>query len=298
MKINWTNIATAALATTTLLSINIRTSVAQVDETVKSGTKINDISHKTTLLILSDSSSGSGSLIAKEGNRCVGVTNRHVVVSDSGEVIDMVVRTYDGEIHPISNTNWFSSEDMAIIEFECTQDYEPVTLATYQLSPGQPVYLSGWPPSLDRTTVNRQFTSGSISTILDTPIDGYAIGYTNVTQGGMSGGQVLDEAGRLVGIHGTGALVSSQLPVKSGFNYGIPVTTLLGRASQNGLNYSLDVVYSSPQKPSDGTIVQAEPAPQSDPRDSVDVGNVMDDVDRTLDTIDKGGKVICGILGC
>lgn len=252
--------------------------IAQTDETVKSGIEVNDISHKTTLFIYHKSGIGSGSLIAKEGNKCIGVTNRHVVLSENKDVGEMLVRTYDGQQHLVKKTDWFPSEDLAIIEFECTQNYEPVTIATYSLSPGQTVYLSGWPPSLDRTQVSRQFTSGSISTILDTPIDGYIIGYTNVTQGGMSGGQVLDAAGRLIGIHGLGAV--DELSLKTGFNYGIPVSTLLTRASQNRFNY---VVYSLPKEPTDGTVISTE-APQLDPRDSVNVDNLMNDIDRTLDT--------------
>lgn len=265
--------------------------MAQVNEAEKSGVEVNEISHKTTLLIYSESGSGSGSLIAKEGNQCTGVTNRHVVLSKEGKVEKMFVRTYDGQQHLVKSTNWFPSEDLAIVEFECTQNYEPITIATYQLTPGQTVYLSGWPPSLDRNTVSRQFTSGSISTILETPIDGYTVGYTNVTQGGMSGGQVLDAAGRLVGIHGVGAI--DELSSKTGFNYGIPVTTLLARASQNGLNYPLNIVYSSPQKPTDRTTVSTD-VPQSDSRDRVDMKSLRENVDWTVETL----KTICGIFGC
>lgn len=259
--------------------------IAQTDATAKSGVDINEISRKTTLLFVSEESIGSGSLIAKEGDKCVGITNRHVVLSDEGKEEKMVVRTYDDQTYPVNKISWFSSEDLALVEFECTQNYEPITIATYQLSPGQTVYLSGWPPSLGK--INRQFTSGSISTILENPDDGYAIGYTNVTRGGMSGGQVLDSAGRLVGIHGIGDL--DERAVKTGFNYGIPVATLLARASQNNLNYPLDIVYSLPQSPTDGTVVSTD-APQSDSRDSVDVNNLINDIDRTLETVDKFRK--------
>ncbi len=96
--------------------------------------------------------------------------------------------------------------------------------------------------------------------------------------------------------------ISSQLSEKSGFNYGIPVTTLLARASQNRLNYSLDIVYSLPQDSSNSTIVKAvSPSPQSDSRDSVNVGTVMKDleevlgtVDKTVDTLDK----VCRFVRC
>ncbi|WP_232285768.1 S1 family peptidase [Crocosphaera chwakensis] len=264
--------------------------MAEIDPKIKSGTQINEISHKTTLLIITESQSiGSGSLIAKEGNKCIGVTNRHVVLSSEGKVEKMIIRTYDEQTYKVDNVNWFSSEDLAIVEFQCNRNYEPITIATYQLSPGQPVYLSGWPPSLGQ--INRQFTSGSISTILKNSDDGYAIGYTNVTQGGMSGGQILDAAGRLVGIHGLGD--RDQVSAKTGFNYGIPVSTMLARVSQNGLNYNLKIVYSLPQESDDNTLVSTE-VPQIDSRDRVDVNKLRDNVDWTIETIQK----ICIFLGC
>lgn len=182
------NILTSVLASTLVISGSlfiknpaILPVKAQAGATVKSGTQINEISHKTTLLFITESDGiGSGSLIAKEGNKCIGVTNRHVVLSEEGELEQMVVRTYDDQTYPVSKVNWFPAEDLAIVEFECTQDYEPITIATYQLSPGQTVYLSGWPPSLNQ--INRQFTSGSISTILKNPDNGYARGSSDLPE--------------------------------------------------------------------------------------------------------------------
>ena len=54
---------------------------ARVSDTIKTGPEINEISQRTTLLIVAldnnrqPISRGSGSLIAKDGNTCVGVTN-------------------------------------------------------------------------------------------------------------------------------------------------------------------------------------------------------------------------------
>ncbi|WP_346293799.1 serine protease [Sphaerothrix gracilis] len=258
--------------------------LAQVDETIKSGPEINQISQETTLLIIgvegNNRAHGSGSLIAKEGDRCVGVTNAHVVAFEDSRDFEFAVRTADREIHPVSEIRAFTQEDLALVVFECEQDYEPIPLATYQLSPGQDVYLSGWPAdSTPDGSYVRQFTSGSISTLLDRPVSGYQVGYTNVTNSGMSGGQVLDAAGRLVAIHGVGAIqdargiaarlnvsesVASELADKTGFNYGIPVTTFLARASQSGLNYPFNIVYSAPQNPANGPVAQGDYTYQPD----------------------------------
>lgn len=269
----------------------------QITNNAKTGTEINEISRQTTILIMvldgnTRVGSGSGSIIAKEGNNCIAVTNRHVILSEEGKEMNLAIRTYDGTIYQgnkINKVYWFANEDLAVLEFQCAKNYQPIPLATYQLSPGQNVYVSGWPPSIDGT-LNRQFTSGSISEIRETPIDGYAIGYTNVTQGGMSGGQVLDVAGRLIAIHGLGGL-DRNTGQKTGFNYGIPVSTLLGRLSQNGLNYAYNVSYSSPQEPTNGSVVQSPEVPRMDSRDRVKVNDVMNQ-------IEQGITLLCRFIRC
>lgn len=307
-----------ALVSTAVLTSLPLPGFAQVDETIKSGPEINEISQSTTLLILAVSGdrilgNGSGSLIAKEDNTCIGVTNAHVVAVGSNQDVEFAIRTADRAIHKVENIVAFTHEDLALVTFECEQNYEPIPLATYQLSPGQEVYLSGWPAdaSPDGGFV-RQFTSGSISTLLDQPFRGYQVGYTNVTNRGMSGGQVLDAAGRLVAIHGLGARedarqiaarlnigpsVAAEFADKTGFNYGIPVTTLLARASQAGLNYPFNVVYSAPQA-STNAVAQGGYTYQPTESDQVNLDNVLSDVNRLLDTFGTGVQTICRLFGC
>jgi len=287
---------------------------ARVSDTVKSGPEINEISQRTTLLIVALDNNrqymgrGSGSLIARDGNTCVGVTNAHVVDAPGAQ---FVVRTFDQETHQVTNIRPFANEDLAVVTFECQQNYEPITIATYQLSPGQNVYLSGWPGDGSPTGEwVRQFTGGSISTVLDTPWNGYQVGYTNVTRPGMSGGQVLDEAGRLVGIHGIGTIedarriaqnlnvpleTAQELAQGTGFNYGIPVTTFLGRASQAGLNYPYDVAFSMPQAPASGAVTRpGDYTYQPDASDRLSFDDMLGNINDLLDTVNR----FCRFLGC
>ena len=305
-----TAFASAAMITGLQLPV-----LAQVDEQIKSGPEINEISQATTLLIVGVSEQGqahgSGSLIAQEGNTCVGVTNAHVVDFEDSQNFEFAVRTADEAIHQVTDMQIFRYEDLALVAFECEQDYQTIPLATYQLSPGQEVYLSGWPAdSTPDGSYVRQFTSGSISTILDEPFVGYQVGYTNVTNSGMSGGQVLDAAGRLVAIHGLGAIENSQqiaarlnvdesiaaeFADKTGFNYGIPVTTFLARASQAGFNYPFEVVYSSPQGT---TVAQGDYVYQPDESDQVNGSDMLDDMTQLLFNIGVGVELICRFTGC
>ena len=311
---------TALLTAAQWMNISIP-AMAQVDATIKPGPELNEISQRTTLLLVGINndqqpiSSGSGSLIAKDGDRCVGVTNAHVVQSPDQE-LQFVVRTFDNEVHAVDEMFSFRYEDLAIITFKCQQDYELIPLATYPLTAGQEVYLSGWPANATPDgSIVRQFTSGSISTVLERPIQGYQVGYTNVTNNGMSGGQVLDSAGRLVAIHGLGARenvssiatrlnvsedMAAELSDNTGFNYGIPVTTFLAGVSQSGMNYDFTVVYTSPQAPEDGEPVMAQPdyVQQPDASDRVNFTTVMDNVDRVLDSLGTGAVIFCGLFRC
>ena len=136
------------------------------------------------------------------------------------------------------------------------------------------------------------------------------MGYTNVTRRGMSGGQVLDDAGRLVAIHGIGTLEDARavaqrlnVPVETaqglaqgtGFNYGIPVTTFLGRASQAGLNYPYDVVFSTPQAPASGAVTRpGDYTYQPDASDRLSFDDMLGNVNQLLDTVNR----VCRFLGC
>jgi tetratricopeptide (TPR) repeat protein len=64
--------------------------------------------------------------------------------------------------------------------------------------------------------------------------NGYALLYSNNTLPGMSGGPLLDEAGKVVGIHGRGDR-EQESRVKTGFNAGIPIARLSDIAGKLGL---------------------------------------------------------------
>lgn len=96
----------------------------------------------------------------------------------------------------------------------------------------------------------------------------------------------------MVAIHGLGDRDESGQ--KTGFNYGIPVSILLARLSQNGLSYSYNMSFSSPQQPANGEVVQSEPVSQSDPRDRVNVNSLVDEANRILDTLER----VCRLIRC
>jgi len=288
------------------------------------GREVNDIARSVTVLIHSNRGwQGSGVIISKNDNTYYVLTANHVVPigEDREGEIEYKIVAPDQKAYPFKfgAVTSFASQgvDLAIIEFTSDQNYQVATLAnSQQITEGVPVFVSGWPRpgAMSSATGNqmiRQFTDGSVSTILETPLQGYQIGYTNNTLGGMSGGPVIDAGGRVVAIHGqadvdnvdaetllqSDAMTEEQredvqklvgLITDTGFNYGIPVTTFLQLAPQSGLYLSVKVENTPPPELGAPYVASSKP----DARDTID------DINRVLNTIDNIRRFGCYFGAC
>lgn len=268
------------------------------------GREVSNIAREITVLIQSKhGENGSGFIIARNGNTYSVLTAYHVVAGQG----EYGLITSDKQAYEIdySKIQRLPGVDLAVVEFTSDKEYQVAKLGTAETSEGQDVFVSGWPKpgaSGQQTGgTTRQFTDGRISGYLSEPHLGYSMTYTNVTRGGMSGGPVLDAGGRVVGIHGMGEkenieslqeagfspealAVAGQ--IKTGFNYAIPVSTFLRLAPQAGIYLSVQVDNSP--APELGEVYVAQPP---DERDTID------NVNRTLDTINRGIGVFRGIRG-
>lgn len=206
---------------------------------------IGDMARDVTVLI-NGQNPGSGVIISKQGNTYFVLTAKHVVATQD----EYEIYTSDGQKYPLNyaTVKKFPGVDLALVQFTSNKNYRLAALGDAdQISEGATVYTAGWPrPGRAITQAIYQMTKGTISgRPLQALEDGYALVYTNITRGGMSGGPVLDSQGRVVGIHGraegepilnpdTGSVVD----VKSGFNLAIPINTFLQLAPQQGINLS------------------------------------------------------------
>jgi serine protease Do len=160
--------------------------------------------------------------------------------------------------------------DLAVVSFESDRTFAIGTIGNSEYADeGSPVYVAGFPkPSRAIKRIALQFTGGMVSSRLDQSDNtdpkernnGYDLAYTNITRAGMSGGPVLDAAGRIVAIHGQGdreSTITSESvnsesinEEKTGFNLGIPIqsflkiqsktTKLVGaRVDRSPINYQL-----------------------------------------------------------
>lgn len=119
--------------------------------------------------------------------------------------------------------------------------------------------MAGFPLIPGEPEPRYKFAKGFLSAVASQPLqDGYALGYFNETYQGMSGGPVLDQEGRLIGIHGRSMTpyfrnrgVMPLANIKLGMNMAVPINSFLNSVHQldSDLNFKNR---SAPPKSSQG----------------------------------------------
>jgi S1-C subfamily serine protease len=174
--------------------------------------RINKAAQQITVRIESrNSGNGSGIIIAHQGQTYYVLTAEHVLKKQD----QYQVMAPDGQRYALDygSVVRFGEIDLAITQFTTQKSYRVATLANYSISMlGSPlVFTSGFPDDQTSRSSNpiREFTLG---TPLASEVregfakegasirDGYSLLYTNPSQPGMSGGPVLDELGRVIGV--------------------------------------------------------------------------------------------------
>ncbi len=145
---------------------------------------------------------GSGVIIERRGKTYTVLTNAHVLQ----QIGNYAIVTPDGKCYAIKSDTirQLPELDLAIFLFSSAVSYSSAQLGnSAQLSPGQTVYVGGWANSGGILQSRVFFTSqGQLTEINSQLPSGYSLSYTNLVRVGMSGGPVLDQQGRLVGING------------------------------------------------------------------------------------------------
>ncbi|WP_026734980.1 tetratricopeptide repeat protein [Fischerella sp. PCC 9605] len=164
--------------------------------------KVRQIAQSITVKVLVGNYRGSGILIAKKGQVYTILTNAHVVSRGN----PYRIQTSDGKVYQanlIYQGDTSSDNDLVLLEFQAKDNYAVATVGNSStLKENQVVFTAGFPFEQEQLI----FTSGKITLIATKPLrGGYQIGYTNQTQQGMSGGPVLNEEGKLIGIVGQSA---------------------------------------------------------------------------------------------
>lgn len=259
----------------------------------KTGEEVNDIAREVTVLI-NCINPGSGVIIGKDDNTYYVLTANHVVRTED----EYTIITHDKEPYKVdfSKIKRFPGVDLALVEFTSDKKYRVAELADSDTArEGGTVFVSGWPnPGREIKERIRQFSQGNIAARPEAPLaDGYAMIYTNYTRAGMSGGPVLDAAGRLVGIHGRAegedpAVLGQESGIpgagKIAVSLAIPINTFASLAPQAGINFNLELENSPASALSAAYVEPTEP----DPRDKIDdINSVLNNIQRGIEMIDQ-----------
>ncbi|MFM6222510.1 MAG: serine protease [Dolichospermum sp.] len=177
---------------------------------------------KDTVVLIDGCTSGSGVIYERKGNVYSILTAKHVVSQPNGCFVitpDKVRQRINPNIIPVSGI------DLAVVQFNSNKNYKLAEFGnSVALTPGKTVYVAGSPePSVAIPQRTLLVTPGNIVGIQE-PQNGYSLIYNNATRRGMSGGAVLNEEGKIVGIHGQG---DEQDGSKVGLNLGIPIKLFL-----------------------------------------------------------------------
>ena len=162
--------------------------------------EVNAIAKEITVRVDGPTGNGSGVIFEKKGSTYYIVTNWHVV-SKAG---DYHIVTPDGQRHPVyySLIRRMPGADLAIVPFSSTENYRLAVLANAEGNQGKKLYVAGWPRSGGTLQQPILIVTEGLFTRRQAPWNGYTLVYSNLVRGGMSGGPVLDDGGRVVAING------------------------------------------------------------------------------------------------
>ena len=177
---------------------------------------------RDAVVLIDGCTSGSGVIYEHRGNVYSILTAKHVVSQRNG-CVAITPDKIRNRINPSIIT--VSGIDLAVVQFTSNNTYKVAGLGnSAALAPGKTVYIAGAPePSVAIPQRTVLITPGNIVGIQQ-PQNGYSLIYNNATRRGMSGGAVLNEEGKIVGIHGQG---DEQDGSKVGLNLGIPIKLFL-----------------------------------------------------------------------
>ena len=222
--------------------------------------EVRKIAQSITVLIQDSQNSewGSGVIVRRDNQTYTVLTARHVM---EGEV-SFNLKLPDGEIYPVNQkfVRLLPDVDLALIQFSSAKFYHVAQMSSATHHPvGSAIFAAGFPASMTNPSKPvLYFNFGKISVNEDHSLgDGYALGYSNLVLPGMSGGPVLNQDGRLIGISGyiTALPDISQSPQlfgdKSlsiyGTSYAVPIDFLLNLVPQikYSSTFSLSVIPSA-----------------------------------------------------
>ncbi|MBD2212788.1 serine protease [Nostoc linckia FACHB-104] len=222
--------------------------------------QLQSLASKITVKVTGDNNGGSGTLLGKQGNSYLVLTNAHVVRG----VNSISLKTADGKSYPaeiVKQTN-FEKSDLALLKFQSSSNYCLVDVIGAVPNKDMAVLAAGFSGEKGEIV----FRTGQVKQVLGQSLkEGYQIGYTSNIEQGMSGGPIISSQGIIVGVNGRGAypILNSGYVYQNGsrpseaeiqemrkLSWGIPASTFLAQVNGEILTaYSLPLPQSQPIVP-------------------------------------------------
>jgi tetratricopeptide (TPR) repeat protein len=214
--------------------------VAPTGYLAKQGVK----ARQMTVRIENSGGSGSGIIVARDGNNYYVLTAKHVVQNPQvrQKYLDSQLITYDQDRHNFTSSIVAAGVDLAVIKFSSNSNYPVAQLGNYLQHNGDLAIVGGFP---SRAKINSPLWQWHLNSgiIADRELgklatqdkqsfsEGYNLIYTSISYGGMSGGPVFDTAGNVIGIHGKAESTGTGATIL-GNSLGISIQTFLGLAPE------------------------------------------------------------------
>jgi tetratricopeptide (TPR) repeat protein/S1-C subfamily serine protease len=227
-----------------------------------SNQQLKTVASRITVRIIGNNNGGSGTLLAKQGNTYLVLTNSHVIRG----VKSIHLQTSDGKTYSaqiVSNTN-FEKSDLALLQFQTNQTYCLQELANFLPNTDTQVMATGYSAAKGKIV----FSTGTVQQIWDRPLkEGYQIGYTSDIEQGMSGGAIINSVGQIIGINGRSAYPilntgyvypdgsrprDEQIQQMRKLSWGIPISTFLAQVKPEivtAYSLPLPIIYDDLSQP-------------------------------------------------
>jgi internalin A len=164
---------------------------------------------------------GSGVIIGKDGNTYTVLTAYHVIKNPG--VYDII--TYDGEKYRIERSQNVGKLDLALVKFTSSKNYPIAKIADSRtVKEGETVHNSGFPiPSISNSQQRNYFFLTSQITARGRGENlGYDLFLSGSPRPGMSGGPILNDQGKVIGIYGKAEFGISESALARDGVQGIP----------------------------------------------------------------------------
>jgi Trypsin-like peptidase domain/WD domain, G-beta repeat len=179
--------------------------------------QVGEIAKQITVMIGGLDGKGSGVIIARQGNTYTVLTAYHVIKNPGG--YDVI--TIDGQKYPVESSQQIGELDLALIKFTSSQTYTIANIANSNtVQEGATVYYAGYPVPSASNSQERiyRFLTAQMTGRGKAEKEGYDLFLSGEPKPGISGGPILDEQGRLIGIYG-----KAEVDLKTEGVQGIPI---------------------------------------------------------------------------